>query len=146
MKASTKCTWLAGGFALLAASGCQRTNEQDLSREGEAKPTVEALRPDNTKVNERDRDGDSVTPGDQAENESDRTITQRVRQAVVDKDGLSMNAKNVKIVTDNGVVTLRGPVESSSEKADIASIAQRTDGVTRVDNQLEIAANEPRKE
>jgi len=145
MKSSTQ--WLAFGFALLVASGCQRGENPDSTREaGEATPTIESLRPDNTKINERDRDGDSVTPGDQAENEADRKITQRVRQAVVDKDGLSMNAKNVKIVTANGVVTLRGPVESSSEKADIASIAQGTDGVTRVENQLEIAANEPRKE
>jgi hyperosmotically inducible periplasmic protein len=143
MKSSIR--WLASGFALLAAFGCKRA-EEDSPKASEVTPTVEALQADNTKKNERDREGNTVTPGDQSETEADRTITQRIRQEVVGKDGLSMNAKNVKIVTAGGVVTLRGPVQTAAEKADIASIAQTTAGVTRVDNQLEIAASEPRKE
>ena len=146
MNFSNWCRWLVSGVALVFAFGCKRADQQDEPRTGEAMPTVESLKADNTRKNERDRDGDTVTPEDQAENDADRTITQRIRQAVVDKDGLSMNAKNVKIVTANGVVTLRGPVQSPAEKIDVASIARATDGVTRVDNQLEIAANEPRKE
>jgi len=137
--------WLASGFALLAAFGCKRA-EQDSQKASEATPTVEALQADNTKKNERDREGSTVTPIDQSETEADRTITQNIRQEVVGKGGLSMNAKNVKIVTAGGVVTLRGPVQTAAEKADIASIAQTTAGVTRVDNQLEIAASEPQKE
>lgn len=140
-----KCKWLASGFALLVAFGCKRAEQQEPAK-GEATPSVEALKADNTERNERDRDGNTVTPLDQAENDADRTITQRIRQAVVGKDGLSMNAKNVKIVTANGVVTLRGPVQSAGEKSEIAGIAQSTDGVARVDNQLEVAASEPRKE
>jgi osmotically-inducible protein OsmY len=50
-----------------------------------------------------------------------------------------MTAKNVKIITNEGVVTLRGPVKTSEEKAQIAAIAQRVAGVKRVDNQLELA-------
>ena len=96
---------------------------------------------DNTKVNERDRNTAALTPGDQGENEVDRTITQKIRQGVMKDDALSMTAKNVKIITMNSVVTLRGPVKSDKEKADVVSIAQGTDGVKRVDNQLEIAAN-----
>lgn len=96
---------------------------------------------DNTKVNERDRNTAALTPGDQGENEVDRTITQKIRQGVMKNDGLSMTAKNVKIITMNSVVTLRGPVKSDKEKADVVAIAQGTDGVKRVDNQLEIAAN-----
>jgi len=96
---------------------------------------------DNTKVNERDRNTAALTPGDQGENEVDRTITQKVRQGVMKNDALSMTAKNVKIITVSSVVTLRGPVKSDKEKADIAAIATGTDGVKRVDNQLEIAAN-----
>jgi hyperosmotically inducible periplasmic protein len=97
--------------------------------------------PDNTKVNQRDQNTAALTPGDQGENEVDRTITQKVRQGVMKNDALSMTAKNVKIITANSVVTLRGPVKSEKERADIVAIAQGTDGVKRVDNQLEIAAN-----
>ncbi|MEP7125155.1 MAG: BON domain-containing protein [Byssovorax sp.] len=96
---------------------------------------------DNTKVNERDQKTAALTPTDQGENEVDRTITQKVRQGVMKDDALSITAKNVKIITANAVVTLRGPVKSEKERADIVAIAQGTDGVKRVDNQLEIAAN-----
>ncbi len=96
---------------------------------------------DNTKRNARDADGTTLTPLDQSENEADRTITQQIRKAVVGEDAISMNAKNVKIITQDGVVTLRGPVKSAEEKATIASVAQKTGGVKRVDNQLEIERN-----
>ena len=97
---------------------------------------------DNTKRNARDADGNTLTPMDQGENEADRTITQQIRKAVVNHDQLSTNAKNVKIITQDGVVTLRGPVKSAEEKAAIASVAQKTGGVKRVDNQIEIERNQ----
>jgi hyperosmotically inducible protein len=77
----------------------------------------------------------------QAEKESDRTITQQIRQLVFKEDDLSRDAKNVRIVTVDGVVTLRGPVQTEAERAEIDSVAKRIDGVKRVDNQLEIATN-----
>jgi osmotically-inducible protein OsmY len=97
---------------------------------------------DNTKRNARDADGNTLTPMDQGESEADRTITQQIRKAVVGHDQLSTNAKNVKIITQDGVVTLRGPVKSAEEKATIASVAQKTGGVKRVDNQLEVERNQ----
>lgn len=96
---------------------------------------------DNTDKNERDRSGAALTPGDQGGSEADRTITQRVRQGVMDADSLSVTGKNVKIITVDGVVTLRGPVKTAAEKAAIASIAQGVSGVKRVDNQLETDSN-----
>jgi hyperosmotically inducible protein len=96
---------------------------------------------DNTSRNVRDRDGTSLTPGDQAENEADRQISAAVRQAIVDDNSLSMNAHNVKIITSGGVVTLRGPVNSPQEKAAIETKAKQVAGVTRVDNFLEVEAN-----
>ena len=96
---------------------------------------------DNTKRNTRDADGTTLTPLDQGESEADRTITQQIRKAVVADGNLSTNAQNVKIITRDGVVTLRGPVKSPEEKATIASFAQKTGGVKRVDNQLEIERN-----
>jgi osmotically-inducible protein OsmY len=93
---------------------------------------------DNTARNKRDRGDATLTPTDQGESASDRKITQQVRQSVVAHDDLSMNAKNAKIITRDGVVTLRGPVKSPAEKAQIGALAAKTTGVKRVDNQLEI--------
>lgn len=93
---------------------------------------------DNTGVNIRDRDARAKTPFDQLENEMDRTITQKIRQAVVGDDSLSFNAKNIKIITQNGIVTLRGPVKSVEEKNAILSKVNQVAGVTRVEDQLDI--------
>jgi hyperosmotically inducible protein len=95
---------------------------------------------DDSGKNVRDRDDRTLTPIDQGGSESDRSITQQIRQAVVADDDLSMNAKNVKIITVDGVVTLRGPVKSAAEKAKLASVSKKTAGVKRVDDQLEIEA------
>ena len=97
---------------------------------------------DNTARNARDSNGKTITPTDQSENEGDRAITQRVRKAVVDNDALSSNAHNVKIVTANGVVTLRGPVNTAQEKNTVAAAAQMTPGVKRVNDQLEVKATD----
>jgi len=94
---------------------------------------------DNSGKNVRDRDDATKTSGDQAENEADRTISQNIRQSVVADDSMSTNGKNVKIITADGVVTLRGPVKSDQEKTNIGAKAQQVAGVKRVDNQLEIA-------
>jgi hyperosmotically inducible periplasmic protein len=75
----------------------------------------------------------------QAEKETDRAITQQIRQQVFKEDALSKDAKEVRIVTLDGVVTLRGPVQTEAERAEIASVAKSIEGVKRVDNQLEIA-------
>jgi osmotically-inducible protein OsmY len=92
---------------------------------------------DNTARNVRDR-GPTMTPGEQSETEADRTMTQKIRQALMDDDSLSTNAKNVKIMTVNGVVTLRGPVNSERERNEIGKKAKAVNGVKTVDNQIEI--------
>ena len=97
--------------------------------------------PDNTERNVQDRSGATLTPGDQSESEADRTLTQKVRQAVMADESLSTTAHNVKIISVNGIVTLRGPVNSAQEKANIEAKAQQIAGATKVDNQLEIVAN-----
>jgi osmotically-inducible protein OsmY len=86
----------------------------------------------------RDRNDQTKTAGDQSENEADRTISQNIRQALTADDSLSTNGKNVKIITNDGTVTLRGPVKSDKEKSTIAAKAQQIAGVKNVDNQLEI--------
>jgi osmotically-inducible protein OsmY len=94
--------------------------------------------PENTGINVRDREGDSVTAFDQGNSEADRNITASIRKAVVDDDSLSTNAHNVKIITVGGVVTLRGPVESAKEKRSIETKAKAVSGVTSVNSQLEV--------
>jgi osmotically-inducible protein OsmY len=101
---------------------------------------AEDLRPDNSGANARDRSGDTLTPIDQADSKEDLRITQSIRKAVVADEALSLNAQNVKIITQNGVVTLRGPVRSAAERDSIALKAKSVAGVTRVDNQLEVAS------
>jgi len=93
---------------------------------------------DNTGRNKRDRDDRSVTPMDQSNNKGDLEITRQIRREITRNDSLSTNAHNVKIVTQQGVVTLRGPVKSPEEKATIARLAQQAPGVKRVDDQLEV--------
>ena len=57
-------------------------------------------------------------------------------------DSLSMMAKNVKIVSENGAVTLRGPVKNAAEKAKIAQLAQNAVQGVKIDNQIEVKASE----
>lgn len=96
---------------------------------------------DNTGKNIRDRDSMTKTPFDQSESETDRTITQKIRQAIMSDDSLSTNAKNIKIITVDGVVTLRGPVASLQEKEAIARKVNDVQGIVRVDNQIEVTRN-----
>jgi hyperosmotically inducible periplasmic protein len=101
----------------------------------------EGVDADNTAVNERDRQGDTLTPEDQSNSSSDIDITQSIRQAVMADDALSFTAKNCKIITVDGVVTLRGPVKGEHEKEKIATYAQNAIGAMRVDNQLEVMSD-----
>jgi hyperosmotically inducible protein len=125
----------------ILAAGCDKHERTGTDMEAKSATTSSATPADNTDKNERDRSGAALTPGDQGGSEADRTVTQQVRQGVVADDALSTTGKNVKIITVDGVVTLRGPVKSPEEKAAIASIAQRVSGVKRVDNQLETVTN-----
>ena len=114
--------------------GCSKNRSED------KQVSQTAVEPDNSGRNVRDRNDQNKTAGDQSENEADRTITQNIRQAVTADDSLSTNAKNVKIITNDGTVTLRGPVKSEKEKAEIEAKAKQVAGVKRVDNQLEVAS------
>ena len=125
--------------AALAIGGCDAQPAKNTQPTDTAAKVADAPA-DNTKKNERDKSGESLTPGDQGTSEADRTLTQKIRQAVVKSDALSMTGKNVKIITVDGIVTLRGPVKTDQEKTDIGALAQGVPGVTRVDNLLEIAA------
>jgi hyperosmotically inducible periplasmic protein len=125
----------------IVATACNQGDKADTAAGSGAARATSNVPADNTEKNERDRSVAALTPGDQGGNEADRTVTQQVRQGVMGNDALSVTGKNVKIITVDGVVTLRGPVKTAQEKTEIASIAQRVNGVKRVDNQLETVTN-----
>jgi hyperosmotically inducible periplasmic protein len=94
--------------------------------------------PDNTGANAADRNNEAAkTPIDQNENQADIDVTANIRKRVVDTK-MSVNAQNVKIITQDGKVTLRGPVKSAEEKQQIEDIANDVAGKGKVDNQIAI--------
>ena len=97
---------------------------------------------DNSGRNVRDRSTETKTSGDQSNSSSDIKITAAIRRAVVHEDSLSMMAKNVKIITENGMVTLRGPVKSEAEKTKIAQLAKQAAQGAMIHNELEVKASE----
>jgi hyperosmotically inducible protein len=105
---------------------------------GQTQTDQSATSADNTKVNTRDRADSSPTADQQKENQSDREITRQIRQAVVKDESLSTYAHNVKIITQNGEVTLKGPVRSEDEKRTIEAKAAEVAGENKVVNQLDI--------
>jgi hyperosmotically inducible periplasmic protein len=101
--------------------------------------TVFAQPPDNTKVNTRDRAKGAVTADQQKENAGDRDLTQKIRRAVMADKALSTYAHNVKIVSQGGQVTLKGPVRSEEEKRSVEAKAVEVAGAGHVTNQMSIA-------
>lgn len=93
---------------------------------------------DNSARNERDRSGATKTSFDQSNTKADTEITASIRRALMAEDSLSMKAKNVKVITENGVVTLRGPVQTEAEKTRIAELAKAAAGQMKIENQLEV--------
>src|SRR5215472_7977582 len=105
-------------------------------------PAPQQPAPDNTKTNQRDKEGTAPT-ADQRMTPEDREITKKIRLAVHNDKSLSSYAHNVKIITQGGKVTLRGPVRSEEEKTNIEAKATAVAGEGNVDNQLEIAPQKP---
>lgn len=120
-----------------AAQNAAPTNSNTTTSSGRDTRPANA-QPDNTAVNERDRNTSNPTPVNQSESAEDIRITAEIRKAVLGIDRLSVNGQNCKIITRGGVVTLRGPVATQEEKDLIATKAQATAGVTSVVNELEV--------
>lgn len=101
--------------------------------------------PPKTPHSTTNHDVGNVTPVDQSSSDADLTITQAIRRQVMDQNDLSTNAKNVKIISREGVVILKGEVNSQNEKNIIEQIANQTQGVRRLDNQIQVgkAYNSP---
>lgn len=94
---------------------------------------------DNTGVNKRDRAEAEKTADEAKSNKSDVELTAEIRRAVVDDKALSTNAHNVKIIVQNGRVTLKGPVASKSEQAAVAKKAADVVGRAKVTDEMAVA-------
>lgn len=131
MLSNIKCAMAAcmmAGAALLSA--------QNVSAEDDKPVDPKA---DNTKTNVRDRDAGELTAGSQSQKKDDVDITAKIRKMVVGDNTLSTNAHNVKIITVDGMVTLKGPVKSEAEKAAVEQHAIHIVGDKKITNQIEIA-------
>lgn len=100
-----------------------------------ATPASRAQAADNTKKNQEQA---APNADQQKMNSSDRAITQKIRKAIHEDKNLSSYAHNVKVITQDGKVTLRGPVRSEDEKDNIQAKAVAVAGEENVTNQLEI--------
>lgn len=96
--------------------------------------------PDNTKVNKRDRSQNEMTADQQGQSKQDREVTQQIRQAIVKDKSLSTDARNVKVITKDGMTTLKGPVKSEEEKQKIEQAAGQIAGKDKIKSQIEVSA------
>ena len=125
---NTKLIWALFIFTMPAVIAPVSTNAQDQT----TPPSSTA--PDNSARNK----AQSKTADNQNENNSDRSITQKIRRSITADKSLSTYAHNVKIVTQDGQVTLKGPVRSEDEKQMIASKAAEVVGAEKVTNELTV--------
>jgi hyperosmotically inducible periplasmic protein len=102
-------------------------------------PAIGQTAPDNTKVNTRDRANGAVTADQQKDNATDRDLTQKIRRALMQDKTLSSYAHNVKVIAQDGQVTLKGPVRSDDERHAVEAKAVEVAGTGHVTNQISVA-------
>jgi hyperosmotically inducible periplasmic protein len=123
-----QCLALLGATLFLSASLVAGTAPQ------EQQPA-----PDNTKTNQGDANKGAVTAEQQKMNPADRNTTRQIRSAIYKDKSLSTYAHNIKVITQDGKVTLKGPVRTADEKAGIEAKAAAVVGAENVTNQLQVA-------
>ena len=101
-------------------------------------PAIAQTPPDNTKVNTRDRAPGAVTADQQKNNAGDREITRKIRQSLMKDKALSRYAHNVKVIAQDGQVTLKGPVRSDDEKRTVEAKATEVAGAGHVTNDMSV--------
>jgi hyperosmotically inducible protein len=97
-----------------------------------------STKPDNTKVNKRDRNSGEVTADQQKANAADQNLTKRIRQSIMADKSLSTDAHNIKIISQNGTVTMKGPVKSDGEKKAVMQKAMAVAGSDRVTDEISV--------
>ncbi len=106
---------------------------------GFSQSPADSPKPDNTAVNQRDKDKSEPTADQQKENKSDRETARKIRQSIVKDKSLSTNAHNVKIIAQGGTVTLKGPVRSEEEKQNVEQKAAEIAGKNNVKSEIQVA-------
>jgi osmotically-inducible protein OsmY len=145
-KLSTLSILLLGSLALAGqpgqtgasakTDGDSAQKHQATSQEAKAGSTREGA--DNTGINKRDNQSTEPTADQQKNNHSDVDLTAQIRRSIVSDKSLSTNAHNVKIIAQNGVVTLKGPVHSEAEKSTIEQRASSIAGQSNVKNEIDV--------
>lgn len=122
------------------ANAAEQRRAETAAEKRDQPPRAEAFNttPDNTRINERDRESSALTPLDQSSEDRDIELTASIRKAMIGDSSLSFTAKNTKIITRAGLVTLRGTVVNAREKETIEKIALQSAGKGRVVDELEV--------
>jgi hyperosmotically inducible periplasmic protein len=123
-----RCLWIVVPSLLFAGSVLAGPIQQ------EQQPA-----PDNTKTNQGDASKNAKTADQQKMNPADRETTKKIRSALMDDKSLSTYAHNIKIITTDGMVTLKGPVRSEDEKSAVEAKAREIAGDSNVTNNLTVA-------
>jgi hyperosmotically inducible periplasmic protein len=139
-----KFVWILLSLSLGLAVACSNT-ETKTTPEPNSRGLSESKPPAATDADNTARNADNSTLSEtataQSESKADVEMTAAIRKAIVDDKSLSVNAHNVKVITANGVVTLRGPVKSEEEKRAVEAKAKQVAGVSQVNNLLEVEKN-----
>ena len=114
-----------------------------LAQDADTKQSQQA--PDNTKINQRDRSKSEPTADQQKDNRSDRELARQIRRAIVKDKSLSTYAHNIKVIAQDGMVTLKGPVNTLEEKQAIEAKASAIAGQGKITNEIEVGSKQASK-
>ena len=126
------------GVAGAAVAADKDPNGSETSTKTSAGHANDVPAADNTGTNRRDRKDSEPTADQQKNGKSDLDLTAEIRRSVIADKDLSTNAHNVKIIAENGKVTLKGPVASAKEKKIVESKAQKIAGSANVVSELQV--------
>jgi hyperosmotically inducible protein len=123
-------SWVARDIALFAALAM-------FSLASPSSPT-QHQNPDNTQANRPGNTPTAARADQQGQSAQDRELARKIRRAVVTEKSLSTYAHNIKIIAQNGVVTLKGPVRSEEERSSITEKATQIAGANNVKNEMRV--------
>jgi hyperosmotically inducible protein len=140
MRKSMSLSWLFSLVVLLLGTSGIVLAQQDATPTQQPDDKSTTAAPDNTGKNQRDRNASEPTADRQKENETDRGLARQIRRALMKDKSLSTYGHNVKVIAQNGVVTLKGPVNSDEEKRAIESkAAEVAGGAEKVRSEIEVS-------
>ncbi len=143
MRKSMPLSWLFSLVVLLLGSSGLVLAQQDATPTQQPDDKGATAAPDNTGKNQRDRNASEPTADQQKENETDRELARQIRRALVKDKSLSTYGHNIKVISQNGVVTLKGPVNSDEEKRAIESKAAEVAGSPdKIKSEIEVSGTD----